>query len=153
MQNLLELDPDIFEASSTQEVSQEQLDEAEALLGDTIANDNNAVMEDFETENGTDGEKALDKLGSVRCEFDIKDIGFWFSEFEGQLEIIEIKSQWMKTKALQRFLPVEVKHEVKSLLMITKANAGTDLYKRIKKNWSISMDQSQRTLTTRPETE
>ena len=30
-------------------------------------------MADFETENGADGEKALDKLGSIKLEFDKSD--------------------------------------------------------------------------------
>ena len=47
---------------------------------------------------------------------------------EGQLEIIEIKSQWIKRTTPQRFLPTEIK----SLMNLTKAQAGNDIYKRIK---------------------
>ena len=90
------------------------------------------IMADFDTENGTDGEKALGKLGSIKCEFDKNDIEYWFSELEGQLEVIEVKSQWLKRTALQRFLPPEIKAEAKTLFKITKGNAGNDIYKRIK---------------------
>ena len=90
-------------------------------------------MADFDTENGTDGEKALDKLGSIKCPFDKSDIEFWFCELEGQLETIGVKSQWVKRIALQQFLPVEIRAEVKSLLKIQKSASGTDIYKRIKK--------------------
>ena len=48
------------------------------------------------------------------------------------MEIIEVKSQWTKRIALQRFLPAEIKQEIKTLLKVQKANAGTDIYKRIK---------------------
>ena len=130
---LFALDPEIFAGEESSEITDE---EAALLLEDTVDSqptlEEAGTMEDFETENGTDGEKALDKLGSVRCEFNKNNIEFWFSELEGQLEIIEVKSQWIKAKALQRFLPIEIKEEVMSLLILTKANAGNDIYKRIK---------------------
>ena len=44
---------------------------------------------DFDSENGVDGEKAMDKMGSVKCEFSKDDIEFWFSELETQLKVIE----------------------------------------------------------------
>ena len=49
-----------------------------------------------------------------------------------QLTLIEVKSQWLKRLALQRFLPVEIRHEVKELLILGKTEAGTDIYKKIK---------------------
>ena len=97
LQNLLERDPKIFESDIAQEASKEVLDEAEALLIDTIAGDEEIeIMAEFETENGEDSEKAMDKLGSVRCEFMKEDVEFWFSEIESQLEVIEVKAQWTK---------------------------------------------------------
>ena len=53
-------------------------------------------------------------------------------ELEGQLELIEIKSQWSKRMALQKLLPLEIKEEVKSLLRITKTRSGNDIYFRLK---------------------
>ena len=120
LQDLLDIAPDIF-SGTTEEVSED------------ILNDSNDItMADFETENGTDGDKAMDKLGTVKCEFSKDDIEFWFSELESQLEVIEIRNQWTKRIALQRFLPAEIKQEIKTLLKLTKAQAGNDIYKKIK---------------------
>ena len=124
-QDLLDLDPDIFAGESV-EITDEEA--ARLLLDET----NDIKMADFEDENGIDGEKAMDKLGSVKCDFDKDDIEYWFSEFETQLEVIEVKSQWTKRIALQRCLPAEIKQEVKSLMIIKKGQAGNDIYKKIK---------------------
>ena len=126
LQDLLNLDPDILTEESL-EISESEINSL--LAEDTITQNK---MEDFETENGIDGEKVMDKLGSIKCEFTKDDIEFWFTELETQLEVIEVKAQWTKRIALQRFLPAEIKQEVKSLLVIQKAQAGTDIYKRIK---------------------
>ena len=120
-QDLLAIDPDIL-AVEYINITDREIDD---ILADEMA-------EDFDTENGTDGEKAMDKMGSVKCEFSKDDIEFWFTELETQLEVIDVKSQWSKRIALQRFLPADVKQEVKTLLIIPKASAGTDIYKRIK---------------------
>ena len=121
-QELLNIDPDILTGAGDEILTDEQIEELLEI-------DN---MADFESENGTDGEKAMDKLGAVKCDFDKADIEFWFSELEGQLEVIEVKAQWTKRTALQRFLPMEIKNEVKSLLKLTKTQSGDDIYKRIK---------------------
>ena len=122
IQNLLEIDPEIF-------ANEDETSIADSEISELLADD---IMEDFDVENGTDGKEALTKLGSVKCDFSKDDIEFWFTEFETQLEVIEVKAQWTKRIALQRFLPAEIKEEVKTLLKIQKANAGTDIYKRIK---------------------
>ena len=128
--NLLSIDPEILTSESVH-VSEE---EAEQLLAnlDPETCVETVTMEDFDVENGTDGATAMDKMGSVKCEFTRDDIEFWFTELETQLEVIDVKSQWAKRIALQRVLPADVKQEVKSLLIIQKAQAGTDIYKRIK---------------------
>ena len=120
--DLLSLDPDILAGDDV------QLNDSE--VEELLAEDK--MAEDFDTENGADGDKALDKMGSVKCEFSKDDIEFWFTELETQLEVIDVKSQWTKRIALQRFLPADVKQEIKALLIIPKASAGTDIYKRIK---------------------
>ena len=120
---LLELDPsEVFAERFTDKEVAELLEISEEDI----------KMTNFEDENEADGKSALDKLGSVKCEFSKDDIEFWFSELEGQMEAIEIKSQWTKRLALLRFLPAEIKQEVKSLLVLQKADAGDDIYKRIK---------------------
>ena len=106
-QELLQLAPDIFEGDQE-------------------------IMADFDTENGVDGKSALSDLKAVICPFIKDDIEFWFGQLEGQLEVIEIKSQWLKRIAIQRFLPPEIQTEVKSLLTLSKTAAGADIYLKIK---------------------
>ena len=130
---LLALDPDIFEPGEEVEVSEDILDDTE---GDSVTTDtdNSAViMEDFEKENGTDGDKALDKLSGLNIPFNKNDIEFWFSNVEGRLELIQVKSQWLKRMALLQLLPAEVQEEVKSLFKLSKTQAGTEIYLKIKK--------------------
>ena len=88
---------------------------------------------DFDAENGIDGKSALSDLKAVVCPFIKDDVEFWFGQFEGQLEVIEIKSQWLKRIAVQRFLPPEIQTEVKSLLSLSKTAAGDQIYLKIKK--------------------
>ena len=135
IENLLSIEPDIL-SGDTVEVSNNEVD---ALLAKDSLDQEfplpaaaGKMAVDFDAENGTDGEKAMDKMASVKCEFTKEDIEFWFTELETQLEVIEVKSQWSKRIALQRFLPADVKQEVKSLLIIPKAQAGDDIYKKIK---------------------
>ena len=88
---------------------------------------------DFDAENGTDGKSALSDLKAVVCPFIKDDVEFWFGQFEGQLEVIEVKSQWLKRIAVQRFLPPEIQTEVKSLLSLSRTAAGDQIYLKIKK--------------------
>ena len=115
MKNLLEVDPNIFAGEDEVSIADSEISD---ILADT------SIMTDFDQENGTDGDKALDKLGSVRCPFNKADIEFWFSQFESQLEVIGVKSQWVKRLALQGILPLEVQEDVKSLLRLAKVLRG-----------------------------
>ena len=71
-------------------------------------------------------------MKTVQCPFIKDDVEFWFSQLEGQLTVIEIKSQWSKRIAVQRFLPPEIQFHVKGLLKLLKSQSGTDIYKKIK---------------------
>ena len=121
-QELLSIDPDILAG--------EDVDIPASEISELLAIDN---MTEFQSENGEDGATAMDNLRSVQCPFNKEDIEFWFSQLEGQLEVISIKSQWLKRIALQRFLPVEIQSDVKSLFKLTKTQAGDDIYLKIKK--------------------
>lgn len=90
------------------------------------------VMADFEDENGTDGDKALEKVGSVKIAWDPQDLKFFFIEIEDAMDLIQIKSQWLKRQVLSTKLPGEVKAEVKDILIKKKSEAGTDIYKQLK---------------------
>ena len=122
LQDLLNIDPDILVDTEASDIPEEEVQRI--FEEDTMA--------DFDKENGTDGDKALEKMGNLVCPFSLEDLDFWFSELEGQLEMIEVKSLWSKRMALQRLLPMEVKEEVKTLLRLSKTQAGNDIYFRIK---------------------
>ena len=119
-QELLNIDPELFagQVDGGFDLAEGIVDDAEPKMA-------------FQAADGKDGDKALDKLGSVQCPFNKDDLDFWFCEFEGQLELIDVQSQWLKRTALQRFLPIEIKEEVKTLLMVQKDQAGTDIYLRL----------------------
>ena len=78
---------------------------------------------------------------------------FGYHIIEGQLEVIEVKSQWLKRRALQRFLPLEIKSEAKSLFKLTKTQAGEDIYKKSKSSSYNYTEPSQKMPITEPETE
>ena len=92
-----------------------------------------ADMAEFDAENGVDGDKAQEHARSIKVEFSAADINFWFSELEGEMVIASVKSQWLKKTILQRNLPTRQKEDVKSLLTLTKAQGGNDIYLRIKR--------------------
>ena len=133
LRDLLNIEPDIL-ADDELSIADS---EVERLLAEESSNQSSLsepiiMAEAFDVENGVDSEKAMDKIGGVKCPFEKDDIEYWFCELEGQLEVIGVKSQWLKRIALQQLLPVEIRQEVKSLLKLSKPNAGTDIYLRIK---------------------
>ena len=74
-----------------------------------------ANMTDFDAENGTDGDKAQEHARSIKVEFSSTNIGFWFSELEGEMVMASVKSQWLKRTVLQRNLPTKQKEDVMAL--------------------------------------
>ena len=145
IKELCEIDPDIFEGESTASG-----DISSDILNDTDKEDQVVIMADFDQENGTDGEKALEKMSQIQCPFNVSDLDFWFVELEGQLELIEIKSQWSKRMALQKLLPLKIKEEVKSLLRITKTRSGNDIYFRLKQELLDLFGVKNRVLSGKP---
>ena len=123
LKDLYNIAPDIFDGTDSESVLIENVDELLDL------SDN---MAEFDTINGTDGATAMENLKSVQCPFELSDIEYWFTEFELQLTLIDVQSQWLKRLALQRFLPPEIRQEVKTLFKLSKADAGNDIYKKCK---------------------
>ena len=132
LQELLSIEPDLLAADNVsiadsevdRLLSEETLDQEPEEAG---------KMADFDAEDGTDGKTALGEIKGVVCPFMKDDIEFWFGQLEGQLEVIEVKSQWLKRIALQRFLPADIQEEVKGLLSLGKTAAGNEIYFKIKK--------------------
>ena len=90
----------------------------------------NAV--NFDQANTADGEKAQDLARSVKVEFNVTDIKFWFSELEAEMTTAGIGQQWLKKTVLQRNLPTKQKEDVKSLLTLSQTEAGNDIYFKVK---------------------
>ena len=94
--------------------------------------DNDAVVVNHDVEDKEDGEKAPDQARHIKLEFDSADIRFWFAQLEDEMVLASIGRQWLKKTVLQRNLPVKQKEDVKSLLTLQKAEAGDDIYFRLK---------------------
>ena len=88
-------------------------------------------MSEFDSIDGADPPECLGKLGSIKVPWD-SDVSYWFSELESQMDIIQIKSQWIKRVVCSNNLPPEVKAEMKALLKKTKIQC-TGEYKNIYK--------------------
>ena len=87
---------------------------------------------EFDVENGLDGDKANEQARQIKVEFEPNDIKFWFSQIEAEMLMANVKSQWLKKTVLQRNLPNKQKEDVKSYLILTRAEAGDAVYKEIK---------------------
>ena len=87
---------------------------------------------EFENENGADGAKASELGRQIKVEFSAADIRFWFAELEAEMTMATIKGQWLKKTVLQRNLPTKQKEDVKALLTLNQAQAGPDIYLKIK---------------------
>ena len=88
--------------------------------------------QNFDIENGQDGDKAADTARSIKLEFEPNDIRFWFAQLEDEMTMATVKSQWLKKTVLQRNLPLKQKEDVKSYLTLQKAEAGANIYFDIK---------------------
>ena len=88
---------------------------------------------DYDTEDKVDGEKAQDYARSIKVEFEPSDIKFWFAQLESELLMAGVGSQWLKKTVLHRNLPNKQKEDVKSLLSLSKTEAGATPYLDIKR--------------------
>ena len=91
-----------------------------------------AAALDFEVENGVDGDKALEYTRTLKMEFAKDDIAFWFIQIENEMYTCGVKSQWLKRCVLVKNLPTSVQSDVKSLLVLKKSEAPSNIYKTIK---------------------
>ena len=93
------------------------------------------VMADFEDIDEAEAGDTLGKLQAVKVTWDPRDVEYWFTELENSMEMINIKSQWVKRVILSNNLPEPIRTEVKDKLKIPKSKlAGADklIYKVIK---------------------
>merc|ERR1711989_137260 len=85
----------------------------------------------FDEINQTDGPDAVGKLASVKVPWN-KDVEYFFFELENQMELIALKSQWLKRVVLANNLPEDVKNELKATLKKPKSAAPDKVYKKLK---------------------
>ena len=78
LQDLLDIAPDVLDAVvGVDDVSE-----------DILEDEPEAIMVDFDQENGEDSATAMDNLRSVQCPFNKADIEFWFCQLEDQLTLM-----------------------------------------------------------------
>ena len=123
--------PDRNQRAQNRNAHRRAQEEAEAAA-EAAAAANMVDVVEFERENGVDGAKASELGRQIKVEFSTTDIRFWFAELEAEMTMATIKGQWLKKTVLQRNLPTKQKEDVKALLTLTQAQAGDDIYLKIK---------------------
>ena len=78
------------------------------------------VMSDFDTLDAAEAPDTLGKIAAIKVPWDKKDVAYWFTQLEMQMELYAVKSQWVKRILLANNLPDNVRAEVKELLKIQK---------------------------------
>ena len=89
----------------------------------------------FEDIDDAEAPETLSRLTSVKVTWDSQDVDYWFTELENGMELINIKSQWVKRVILSNNLPEQIKAEIKDLLKVPKSGLGAEnklIYKNIK---------------------
>ena len=119
LQNLLDIDPTIFEGENSEELSPEEISE---LL----------TMTNFDEQNANNGADAMKNLGQIKVSWDSEDPQYFFQKLETELQIFEINKQFTKRQALIRLLPDTVGKEFKHLINLQETEAGALPYKILK---------------------
>merc|ERR1712219_79991 len=90
---------------------------------------------DFEDLDQPEAAETMAKLASVKIPWDSSDVEGWFMEIEMQMELLNIKSQWVKRIIIGNNLPELIKVEVKDLLKVPKSKLTQEnklIYKVLK---------------------
>ena len=88
-------------------------------------------MTDFDDIDENDAADAVGKLASIKVPWNT-DVEYFFFELENQMELVQLKSQWLKRVVLANNLPEQVKDELKATLKKTKSTAPAKVYKVLK---------------------
>ena len=135
LQELLELEPDIFEG--VPEVGEEDSKDVLDILNDSSENTSMAGDEivPFETENGADDAGALQSaLRSLdKIEWDANDVEFFYSQIEIKMASAGVRKQFTKFQVLSSVIPKKVIDQVKTLLRKKETDfANNNSYKLLK---------------------
>ena len=96
-------------------------------------------MVQFEDENGTDGEKAMENACRNLANFvwDASDIEFYFAQIEARMAAVGVKKQFTKFQVLSVLLPPKVVQSVKKILRKKESDFTGEYanrsYKQLKK--------------------
>ena len=99
------------EGDGSEVVIEEGLIVGAAAAADTLQDNNlqapEDIMaeEDFDVENKEDGEKAQDLARSIKIDFELNDVIFWFSQLEGEMTMATVNSQWLKKTCYSAICP------------------------------------------------
>ena len=85
-----------------------------------------AVVVDFEDENGVDDDRALQESCRTleKFSFDLSDLDFTFNQVEIKMSAVGARKQYTKLQALSTILPKNVIDQVKKLLRKKKITLG-----------------------------
>ena len=92
----------------------------------------------YDARGETEGEKEpadiMSKIGHIRVKWgdDDKDLEFFFSQLELNMQCAQVAKQWMKRLVLANNLPAHITPEVKPLLRLQEASAGNMPYHTLK---------------------
>ena len=122
-------------AASDQLAADQTIQQAASILSNNMDAAEIARQQtlEFDQQDLQDGEKAIQTSANIRVEIDLEDIQFWFSELESEMHLASVNSQWLKLSVLRKNLPNKQREDVKSLLRLSKGQAGPIPYYNVKK--------------------
>ena len=127
LQDLLAIDPDIFEGAEELDV-----EISDDILNESIEEELENDIMNFDEKNEDNGEDAIKNLGQIKVNWDSEDPVYFFQKLETELQIFSINKQFTKRQALIRLLPDEVAKEFKHLVNLQETQAGDLAYKNLK---------------------
>ena len=77
-------------------------------------------MADFDSLDEVEAPETLGKIANVKVPWMADDIPYWFSEVEMQMELYNVKSQWIKRIILNNNLPENIRSQIKDLAIILR---------------------------------
>ena len=93
-----------------------------------------AIMVNFEDENGTDDDKALQNgLRHLKdFSWEPNDLEFYFNQIETKMQSNGVKKQYTKFQILADIIPRKVQDQVRNILRKKETDLGTTAYKQLK---------------------
>ena len=74
----------------------------------------------YDTADEADPTDVHSKAATIKLEFNVKEVKFWFQQLEAKMRFAGIKSQWTKMQIVVSILPVDIASEIKDLLCVSE---------------------------------